>query len=295
MKAEVQEKKAGVEVFALIDASIRELVEAIEDDAVIGEEQGPLPPRADQIADLVLDETVRLVRLGGRTETVEAGSELADALIGPQAEALERRHADAFLSLIGASRVLQAASAPSSRGAELSVLRSWKGKALKVLEALHEAPNEELPRAEIRALLGEVKESYMSHLLADMEAARLVARVREGRLVTVHLGQVGRSKRVREMLPRKAPAPSWPNPPGRSFFWQTSAFEKGISFAPLHFIFDPSRLQEAEPRSTPHDYELAMKQEIGEVTWTLVDKQVEAHDRDKEIPALANSQEHAGK
>lgn len=296
MKADEQRRSSEVEVFALIDASIRELIEAIEDDAVLAEEEGALPARADQIADLILDETVRLIRLGGRSETVEAGAELADALIGPKADQLEDGHGEAFLSMIGASRVLQAASSPSSRGSEITVLNSWKGKALKVLVALHDTPDEEMPRAEIRSLLGNLKESHLSHLLADMEAAGLVVRVREGRMVTVHLGAAGRSKRVREMLPQKTPTPTWSSSRARSFFWHPTTFEKNVSFAPLHFIFDQSRLQESEFHGVSHEFDLTTREyepagerELGEAARSLFDKQFERQIRSEEIPGFYNS------
>ncbi|HWM62786.1 MAG TPA: hypothetical protein VNP96_02230 [Solirubrobacterales bacterium] len=266
-----------------------ELVDALEAESTIAGDESEAASQADQIASLVLAEAVRLIRLGTRSETTGAGAELANALIGPRVPELEDRHADAFLSLVGASRVLRAASAPSSPGADLTVLRSWNGKALEVVEALIEAPDEALPRAEIRALLGEVDESYLSHLLADLEAARLIVRIREGRVVTVHLGIVGRSERVRRMLPEEVPAPSWSHPQGQMVPLQSFSIEEEFSFTPLHAGFDHSRQQEADLGRDWHEHEFMLKTLD---TLKLADKKwIGAYE--KETPTLHKASPHS--
>jgi DNA-binding MarR family transcriptional regulator len=57
-----------------------------------------------------------------------------------------------------------------------------------------------IARARLRELLG-VEESYLSHLLADLEAAGLIMRIRRGRAVSIHLGPVAESEHVKELLP----------------------------------------------------------------------------------------------
>jgi DNA-binding transcriptional ArsR family regulator len=282
-----------VDLFSLIDASMQGLIDALETEAANEDENAAISSHADQIADLILAEAVRLIRLGTRSETAGAGAKLANALIGPNAPELEKNYEDAFMSMVGASRVLRAASAPSSPGADLTVLRSWNGKALDVVEALVEARDEELPRSEIRALLGEVDESYLSHLLADLEAARLIVRVREGRMVTVHLGVVGRSERVRRMLRSKAPEGIWSGHRGHMVFVQNFSLEDEPAFTPLHSFVDPSRLQEADLSRTWHDYESMSTPEPPEMTWAFADKQTEAQIYGKATPVLANTRLHS--
>ncbi len=164
------------------------------------EELGPLPSRAVQIAGLIIAETVRLIRVGGRAELAEGALELTQLVVRPDSETLAVDHPESFRLASGASVVLGVANAPSSGGGELAVLRSWNGRAREAVELLNQAHGKAIPRSELRQALGDLTESHLSHLLADLEASGLAVRIREGKTVVVHLGPTGRGDLVQGQL-----------------------------------------------------------------------------------------------
>lgn len=163
------------------------------------EESGSLPSRAVQVAGLVVGETVRLIRLGSRPEVTGAARELSK-LVAQQTPDAATRHPESYRLAAGASVVLGVAGSPSSGGAEFTMLQSWNGKAKQTVELLTRAHGQALARSDLRGKLGDLTESHLSHLLADLESAGLALRIKEGRMVTVHLGPTGRSEHVRERL-----------------------------------------------------------------------------------------------
>jgi DNA-binding transcriptional ArsR family regulator len=169
------------------------------------EEPGPFPSRAVQVAGLVVGETVRLIRLGDRSEVTGAARELSKLVAGHTPDAAVS-HPESYRLAAGASVVLGAAGSPSSAGAEFAVLRSWNGKAKQAVELLNRAHGKALARSELRAELGDLTESHLSHLLADLESAGLALRIKEGRTVTVHLGPTAKRDHVQERL-TKEPLP----------------------------------------------------------------------------------------
>ena len=180
-------------------SSLPELIAALEEERTLNEGSSPVPPRANQIARLILSKAILLIRLGTQAELADATVEVVRALAGPKGELLAERFPQAHRLLTGASVSLRAATPPSSSGGELAVLRLWKGKARRAVKMVLDSEGEQISRAEIRRRL-RVDESYLSHLLADLEAAGLLVRIRDGRTVTVHLGPAGRSDHVRKFL-----------------------------------------------------------------------------------------------
>jgi len=193
------------DLLALSKASMGELLAALEDEETLADEGGVVSPMALQVARLIAAEAVRLIRLGTRAELADASLEIAETLTGPKAKALAD-HRDAHRLVSGASVTLGAATPPSSKGGEMAVLRSWNGNARKAVEYLNSLPDQAVRRADLRELL-DVDESYLSHLLADLEAAGLIVRTRRGRSVTVHLGPNARTDHVQELLPADPPPP----------------------------------------------------------------------------------------
>ena len=180
-------------------SSMPELLAALLEERTLNETNSPVPPRANQIARLVISKTVLLIRLGTQAELADATVEVVRALASPNGKLLAERFPQAHRLLSGASVSLRAATPPSSSGGELAVLRMWKGKAQMAVKLVVHADGEEMSRAELRRRLG-VNESYLSHLLADLEAAGLLVRIRDGRTVTVHVGPTGKSDHVRKFL-----------------------------------------------------------------------------------------------
>jgi len=203
-------------------SSMPELLAALEEEQTLTEADGPVPPRANQIARLIISKAVWLIRLGTQAELAEAAVEVAKALVRPSGKRLGERHPQAHRLLSGASVALRAATSPSSSGGEVAVLRSWKGKARRTVELLDAAEGERMPRATLREELAIEDESLLSHLLFDLEAAGLVVRIRDGRAVMVHLGPTARCNHVREFLgldvPDKQPQPELCEREARSLF-----------------------------------------------------------------------------
>jgi hypothetical protein len=159
------------------------------------------------VVELAVDETVRLVRAGSRTDLVANGEALATFLGGQRGASLRTSTPGAYDTLSGLLPVLTAACSPAGKGSEQAVLRSWNGKAQAALDTVAAERAGFLARSELRARL-EVSESYLSHLLADLEAASLLERVggRGRRSVDVRLTSKGRQL-VTEPAPCEQPAP----------------------------------------------------------------------------------------
>jgi DNA-binding transcriptional ArsR family regulator len=190
----------STDLFSLALAPMSARVRALEFAWDQPEKPGPLPSRTVQIAGLIVAETVRLIRLGGRPELTEGALELAQLMARPGIEEIAVAHPESHRLAGGSSVVLGVASAPSSGGGELAMLRSWNGKAREAVELLSRAHGRALARSELRSELGDLTESHLSHLLSDLESSGLALRIREGKTVTVHLGPTGRSEPVQERL-----------------------------------------------------------------------------------------------
>jgi hypothetical protein len=187
------------DALSLITASMPELVAALAAEEEPTPDSGVVPPKALQIANLIAAEGVRLIRLGTRSELSEGAVALATLLAGRGGARLLAEQPRAHRIAAGTLVALKAATTPSSSAGELAVLRSWGGNASAAVAALRRAPEHTMRRAALRKALG-VNESYLSHMLSDLEAASLIARTREGREVLVHLGASGRSKHVGQYL-----------------------------------------------------------------------------------------------
>jgi DNA-binding transcriptional ArsR family regulator len=194
--------RSSRDLFSLSEAPLATLTEELLDERTLADPGGIAPPRAEQIADLVLFAVVRLVRLATPAQIADAGVEVSRRLIGAPGEELGRRFPRAHRILDAASLVLGAAASPASGGGEVAVLRAWNGLALNAFVAISLAPGQSMARSELRRELGHIDESHLSHILADLEDAALIARIRDGRNVTVHLGPRGHEKHVRELVPK---------------------------------------------------------------------------------------------
>lgn len=195
----------SADLLGLAMAPMGERIAALRIEWSRAEDPGPLPSRAVQVAGLVVGETVRLIRLGDRSEVTGAARELSK-LVARYTPDAATRHPESYRLAAGASVVLGAAGSPSSAGAEFAVLRSWNGRAKRAVELLNRAHGQALARSELRAELGDLTESHLSHLLADLESAGLALRIKEGRTVTVHLGPIAKREHVQERL-TKDPLP----------------------------------------------------------------------------------------
>jgi hypothetical protein len=194
------------DMLSLAKAGLPELLAVLEEDATFVEDTPKIPRRSKRVARRILAESIRLIRLGTRKEVAEAALELAESLTLPAITRFEEPYPNVYRLINSAADALAAATPPSSGGSELTVLRSWKGRARKALAIVNQATDQAVARADLRAQLN-LSEDYLSHMLADMEAAGLVVRVKSGKVVTVHLGLVGRSSHVQDLLPKRDPHP----------------------------------------------------------------------------------------
>jgi len=204
MKPKPSGNQASLDPFSLAFASIAEMIEAIASKEALADEGVGVPPLAEQIANMVVAEAVRLIRLGTTSDVVDAAHRLARFLLRSSAEELERRQPDAYRVVSGAAVALDAAAAPTGAGSEEAVLRSWDEKAIEAVALVNATPGRKLPRLELldalRSDLGKAPSSALSHMLSHLEAAGLIVRIREGRNVTVHLGPVGAEEHVQAVL-----------------------------------------------------------------------------------------------
>lgn len=129
------------DLFSLAEANISELTEAfdhaMDNDTYEGEQS--VPPRVSQISNLVMAETVRLIRQGTRGELAEAGVIVSSSVarrakkLEEEDKTLESPFDTAFSGQEAASKILGSAIAPSSAGSEPMVLRSMEGLPSKIL------------------------------------------------------------------------------------------------------------------------------------------------------------------
>jgi hypothetical protein len=200
MSEDVNTKSEAPDLFRLTKASIQVLIEDLKREDTLGDEGGPTPPRAEQVAGLALSESIRLIRMGTRAEIARASDELSQLLITRAGERLKEDQEEAYRLLSSAAVALGAATPASSKGGAATVMRSWSGKAKEVVKLVLDATGEQAPRSFLREKVGIADESHFSHLLADLEAARLIVRVRTGKEILVRLGPTGRSEEVRREL-----------------------------------------------------------------------------------------------
>jgi DNA-binding transcriptional ArsR family regulator len=176
------------DLLSLKSAPIGTMLGALAEASTGAHDQEGVPPRAVQLADLIVAEVVRLIRLGTRTELTESAAAVSRAMIDASATRLTENYPEASRLFSAAAVALAAAVAPSSNGGEAAVLRSWNGKALQAVRLVAQSNDQSVARSELREALDITDESHLSHLLADLEAAGLIERSKQGRHVIVHLG-----------------------------------------------------------------------------------------------------------
>lgn len=179
---------------AYAGAGVIELVGALRD-AAAGEIDRAW---VDAMSDLLVDAVVRALRERPRRELLDAALALGEFLATPGA----RHYEDTFVGTWqGVLELLGRASAATDVTAIDSILRSHNGKAGKVLEVLAER-NGSAPRAELKRQIAGISESHLSHVLRDLEEARLVVRERaHGRETVVSLTPRGGEAVARTVLP----------------------------------------------------------------------------------------------
>jgi hypothetical protein len=194
-----------LDLLGLRNAPLPRLLEALQ----LLLERGSSTASLGSVVELAVDEAVRLVRGGSRPELVAGGETLAAFLGGRRGANVQSAAPGAYDTLSGLLPVLTAASSPASKGGEEAVLRSWNGKARAALAAVAAERRGFLPRAELRERL-EVSESYLSHLLADLEAASLLERVggHGRRSVDVRLTSKGRDLVSGQAAPEEPAQPA---------------------------------------------------------------------------------------
>lgn len=190
------------DLLSLMSAALPEMISELERAAPGTLDRPGLPPRAEQIADLIVGDVVRLVRLGTRAELTEAAAVMSEAIVSDAADLLEATAPEALRHLDAAAITLAAAVSPSSNGGEVAVLRSWNGLARDILTKVATKADGAIGRAELRKKFG-VSQSHLSHVLADLESAGLIDRVRHGKHVTVHLGSTAYLQHVQEQIDRQ--------------------------------------------------------------------------------------------
>ncbi|HEX4116434.1 MAG TPA: hypothetical protein VHY18_11240 [Solirubrobacteraceae bacterium] len=196
------------DLLSLMSAPVSELLEELAAAADGAHDEPGVPARALQLADMLMAEVVRLIRLGTRAQLSRAAEDLAQAIVDPGAEQLEQSAPEAHELLMSSASALAAAVAPSSSGGEIAVLRSWRGKAREALALIARAPEQGLARADLQAALGDMEGSHLSHVLADLDSAGLIERIKAGREVIIHLGPTAYTEHVKQIIDQSGESPT---------------------------------------------------------------------------------------
>jgi DNA-binding MarR family transcriptional regulator len=157
------------------------------------------PVQLGQLTSLILDRILTLLRKSARTEIVEEAAAFARVFDAPEFEDVQRAHPGRAAQWEVLSDLLSEAAHRSDGTAVESILRSYTGLPQRILEILAES-DQPVPRASILKAL-ELEQSYLSHILRDMEEAGLVIRERSGQSVNVRLGPNGREVVQQRLLP----------------------------------------------------------------------------------------------
>lgn len=141
---------------------------------------------------LLLNRTLNLLREGSRQELLAEAMMVNRFLEIEAGRRLRERRPEVFGKWSALGAMLSGASRASNRAAVPSILKGGRGQ--EVLDLLA-ARGGAAPRAEIRRQL-DLGEAHLSHLLADLEEARLILRYRPqgSKEVLVELGPVGRER-----------------------------------------------------------------------------------------------------
>ena len=177
-------------------ALINVLLDAAEDSAVSAHRG---PTQAEHSAHLVVAEAVRLIRLGTREAIDEAALAAAEAVVSQRGRRLKEVDPDSFRRLSAVSVMLGMAATPSGHGAELTVLRTWRGKARDAVNLLLHSPDGRLVYNELLAFLS-MDETSFSRLLVDLETAGLIERHIEASVATIHVGPTARTEHVLDLV-----------------------------------------------------------------------------------------------
>jgi hypothetical protein len=185
------------DLISLISAPLSELADALNHESIKSEpDPEGIPAPALQLADMIMSEVIRLIRLGNLNDMASAASSMAD-LIG--SEALKVRYPEGYKVVSAAADALLSASGPGSSGGELMVLRSFDGKALRAATLVSKHSSSGIKRSELRRRL-RIDSKTMGYLLANLSAAGLAEQLRDGRVVKVYPGPVMQAEHVQRLI-----------------------------------------------------------------------------------------------
>lgn len=147
----------------LREASMEELIEAFDTAMKQPSQQDPdrmqenawaMPERVLEIGHLVVSETIRVLRLGTRSEVMDATGALTSCAIRHNKETLERPFSTAFADIRTASHVIAGTIMPAKEiGRGYDLLRESR-EAARIVCILAEADRLQMTRKELQEALG---------------------------------------------------------------------------------------------------------------------------------------------
>ena len=180
-----------------LQSSLGDLVQLIDNGTISARSRRHLT----QFTTLLSDRVLMLLRTASRSQIIEESASFSSVFSHPLFENIrsEAPHvAGAWETL---SDLLHEAGRKSDSAAIDSILTSYAGMPRQILEMLAGRNGEELSRSEVRQRLG-ISESYLSHILREMDEAGLVQRDRTKRKdVVIRLGAAGRDVIQRRIYP----------------------------------------------------------------------------------------------
>jgi DNA-binding MarR family transcriptional regulator len=158
---------------------------------------------AEALVSLFRNRALRLIRNGSSSELRDEAALLNRHLYSPAGREVNRRNPDRHASLRMVAEMIGEASRRTDSIFLSAVLQSHSRYARSIVEMVSRAGSEGLPRQRLLTELMIPSESYLSHILADLEEADVIVRLRRPHTkgVRVVLGQAGRDLLRETLLP----------------------------------------------------------------------------------------------
>jgi DNA-binding HxlR family transcriptional regulator len=155
-----------------------------------------------RVTALLIDRLVFLLRAAPRSQIVEESADLSRMFGSGYFEGVKDEQPAAAGAWEALADVLSEAGRRTDHAAIDSILASSNGLPRTIIDELAQRSGR-IRRAELRGVLN-VTESYLSHILREMERAGLIVRIRsdEKKEVTIELGPIGREVVDQQLLPR---------------------------------------------------------------------------------------------
>ena len=188
---------APIDLSAYLNSSLGDLSRILEAGTISTDSRKQL----NQFTALIIERVLTLLRTASRSQIIEESAAFSGFFGCRLFEQVRERQPEVVGAWETLSDLLHEAGRKSDVAAVDSILSSYAGMPRKILEMLAAVSDEQLSRSELRQQL-KISESYLSHVLREMDEAALVYRDRAKRKgVVIRLGPTGRDVVMRRIYP----------------------------------------------------------------------------------------------